>query len=333
MDVLFSFHAPGGFETLHDNTTGDNNTASGLDAPYSNTSGSKNIAAGYRTLFSNTAGVDNTATGVNALYSNTTSGGNAAYGLNALFNHTTGNSNTGIGANALLNSTTGSSNIALGSQAGASLTTGSNNIDIGAPGVAGESAKIRIGRQGTQDGTYIAGILGATAGRAPIPVYVGPGGKLGTVASSASYKEAVKPMDDASKDLLKLEPVTFHYKKEIDPDGALQFGLVAEEVEKVNPDLVAHDEEGKPYTVRYDAVNAMLLNEFLKEHRKNEEQGAKIAQLERQLETMTATLQKVSAQLATRNGATGMRSDIDGPSREAGGSGSEQVNPSLADSR
>ena len=171
---------------------------------------------------------------------------------------------------------TGSNNTALGSNAGTNLTTGNNNIDIGAPGVAAEANTIRLGKQETQKGTFIAGIFGATMTGSP--VVVNSAGKLGVSGTSkARLKEAIKPMDKASEAVLGLKPVTFRYKQEIDPDGIPQFGLVAEEVEKVNPALVLRGEDGKPTAVRYEAVNAMLLNEFLKEHRKVEEQDAKIA--------------------------------------------------------
>ena len=173
------------------------------------------------------------------------------------------------------NNTTGSNNIALGFNAGFNLTTGSNNIDIGNTGVAaGESNTIRIGTEGTQKATFIAGISGVTVAGG-VGVIIDTNGHLGTVVSSARFKDEIKPMDKASEAILALQPVTFRYKKELDPDGIPQFGLVAEQVEKVNPDLVARDEQGKPYTVRYEAVNAMLLNEFLKEHRKVEEQATK----------------------------------------------------------
>jgi hypothetical protein len=184
---------------------------------------------------------------------------------------------------------TGSNNIALGSNAGANLTTGSDNIDIGAPGVVGESNTIRIGRVGVQTSAYIRGISGATVASG-VTVIVDTNGHLGTVQSSARFKEAIKPMDKASESILALEPVTFRYRKEVDPEGIPQFGLVAEDVEKVNPDLVVRDNKGELLSVRYDQVNAMLLNEFLKEHRK-------VEQLEKQVEALTAGLQKVSAQL------------------------------------
>ena len=245
----------------------------------------------------------NTAEGEHALFSNTTGFNNTATGIQALQNNTTGNNNTAIGFVALLSNTTGSDNIALGFQAGQNLTTGSNNIDIGNLGVAGDSKRIRIGTAGTQTKTFIAGISGATVAGG-VGVIVGSNGQLGTVVSSNRFKDAIKPMDKASEAILALRPVTFYYKKELDPDGIPQFGLVAEQVEKVNPDLVARDEEGKPYTVRYEAVNAMLLNEFLKEHRTVQElksaaakQEAIIAHQQKQIEALTAGLQKVSAQV------------------------------------
>ena len=188
----------------------------------------------------------------------------------------TGSNNTAVGSNALLNNSTGGTNIALGESAGLNLTTGNNNIDIGNVGVAGESRKIRIGRQGTQTGTFIAGISGVTVANG-VGVIINTNGQLGTVVSSQRFKDQIKPMDKASEAILALRPVTFRYKHELDPAGIPQFGLVAEQVEKVNPALVAHDADGKAFTVRYEAVNAMLLNEFLKEHRKVEDQETTIA--------------------------------------------------------
>jgi len=190
---------------------------------------------------------------------------------------------------------TGNSNIAVGWNAGANLTTGSNNIDIGNNGVAAESNTIRIGTSGTQTRTFIAGVNGAAVMGAAVKVNAA--GQLGTAPSSARFKDEIKPMDKASEAIHALKPVTFRYKKEIDSERIPQFGLVAEDVEKVNRDLVVRDKEGKPYSVRYDQVNAMLLNEFLKEHKKVEEQGAIIARQQKQIEALTAGLQKVSAQL------------------------------------
>src|SRR5207253_3696212 len=211
--------------------------------------------------------------------SNTTGGGNTATGFEALNKNTTGGSNTGDGLGALLANTKGNNNTAVGFNAGQNLTTGSNNIDIGTNvlGVAGEANTIRIGKQGTQKNTFVAGIFGTAVTGSQ--VVVNSNGKLGVAASSVRFKEAVKPMDKVSEAILALKPVSFRYKEEIDPDGTPQFGLIAEEVEKVNPDLITRDESGKPITVRYEAVNTMLLNEFLKEHRKVEAQEATITQL------------------------------------------------------
>jgi hypothetical protein len=207
-----------------------------------------------------------------------------------------GNNNIAEGFAALATNTTGSSNIAIGSSAGLNLTTGSNNIDIGNAGVAAESKTIRIGTAATHRKTFIAGISGTTVAGG-VGVIVGSNGQLGTVVSSARFKEALKPMDKSSEAILALTPVTFRYKHELDPDGIPQFGLVAEDVEKVNPDLVARDDEGKPYTVRYEAVNAMLLNEFLKEHKAFVEEQRTVEELKKQVAMLTAGLQKVSAQL------------------------------------
>jgi len=208
-----------------------------------------------------------------------------------------------------VNNTTGAGNNALGNFAGSKLTTGDNNIDIGNLGVAGEAGTIRIGDVGTQTAAYIAGILGRNTPMGT-PVFINANGKLGTVGSSARFKTEIKPMDTASESLFALKPVTFRYKKEVDPASTSQFGLVAEDVEKVDPDLVVRDKEGKPYSVRYDQVNAMLLNEFLKEHKafveeqhKVQEQGATIARQQKQIETLTAGLQKVSAQLELNKSA------------------------------
>jgi trimeric autotransporter adhesin len=292
-----------GEDALTSNTTGFDNTAMGFDALFSNTSGNFNTAIGHEALTSNTTGFSNTATGDDALIGNTTGAGNTAIGVGALVSNTTGFSNTATGIAALFSNTTGNNNIALGQQAGRSLTTGHNNIDIGNLGVAGEARTIRIGTIGTHTKTFIAGISGETVPDG-VGVIVGANGKLGTVVSSARFKNEIKPMDKTSEAILALRPVTFRYKHELDPDGVPQFGLVAEEVEKVNPDLVARDASGKAYTVRYEAVNAMLLNEFLKQHRKGKQQDRKIEKLEatiakqqKQIQALTTGLQKVSDQL------------------------------------
>jgi uncharacterized coiled-coil protein SlyX len=286
------------------NSTGDVNTAIGSIALSMNTTGSRNTATGWQALYMNTIGSFNTAVGGAAVASNTIGSENTGIGTSALLNNTTGNDNTAVGNSALFSNTTGSGNIGLGDAAGTNNITGSNNIYIGNPGTHTDSSRIRIGTPGTHTKTFIAGISGATV-PSGVGVIVGSNGQLGTIVSSARFKEAIKPMDKASEAILALKPVTFRYKHELDPDGIAQFGLVAEQVEKVNPDLVARDEKGKPYTVRYDAVNAMLLNEFLKEHGKVEQLKTTVAEQEKQIAMLTTTLkeqgaqiQKVSAQFA-----------------------------------
>jgi hypothetical protein len=180
----------------------------------------------------------------------------------------------------------------LGVRAGVYHMAGNNNIYIGNQGMNSEEGQIRIGTGGLQTRTYIAGIRNAAVTGSP--VVIGMDGKLGVTMSSAQFKEAIKPMDKASEAILELKPVTFHYKKEVDPDGIPQFGLVAEQVEKVNPDLVVRDDEGKVSTVRYEAVNAMLLNEFLKEHRTVQEQQKEIDTLKGELKEQRALIQKVN---------------------------------------
>jgi len=303
-----------GVVALYSNTSGSNNTAAGDGALFSNKTGSGNTANGFEALLSNTAGSNNTAIGYQALYT-TTGSPHTAIGFRALYSNTTGHNNTAIGVDALHDNTSGHANIALGDFAGGNLTTGSDNIDIGNEGVAGEASTIRIG-DSSQTRAFITGIHGATASGGAA-VYVNSSGQLGTLTSSARFKQDIHSMDKASEAILALKPVIFRYKPELDPDGIPQFGLVAEEVEKVNPALVARDGQGEVYTVRYEAVNAMLLNEFLKEHRKVEEEDRKVqeqeatitrlkstvAQHQKEIEALTTSLQKVSAQLELRKPA------------------------------
>jgi hypothetical protein len=281
-----------GEQALFSNTSGQGNVATGNAALFSNTTGFNNTATGEVALNNNTTGTQNTATGVSALLSNTIANNNTADGFQTLL-YNTGGSNTAIGSKALWRNSTGSFNIGLGVSAGGQLTTGSNNIAIGNYGVAAESDTIRIGQVQTR--AFIKGISGvAIAGAA---VVVNANGQLGVVASSADFKHEIQPMGEESEAILALKPVSFCYDQDIDEQSLPQFGLVAEDVEKVNPDLVLRNEEGKPYTVRYEAVNAMLLNEFLKEHRKNEEQQATIEQLKSGMEALTATVKEQAAQI------------------------------------
>ncbi|MEP6872211.1 MAG: tail fiber domain-containing protein, partial [Anaerolineaceae bacterium] len=331
------FNTAIGFEALLASTIGNANTACGAYALTADTIGFGNTAMGDEALAFNTTGNLNVATGFGALDNNTIGSQNTASGYSALRINSSGNQNTATGVQALLDNTTGDGNIALGFLAGSNLTTGNNNIDIGAAGKAGESNAIRIGKAGVQKKTYIQGIFGTTVPNGS-PVRVDAMGHLGTMTSSARFKDEIKPMDKASEALLALEPVTFRYKPELDPDGIPQFGLVAEQVEKVNADLVVRDSEGKVNTVRYEAINAMLLNEFLKEHRKVEEQACaaqeehqvvqeqqqKLAGLEsalvqqtrssdalrQQVAALTAGLQKVSARVELSGAPTQVATNV-----------------------
>src|SRR6266516_2001120 len=306
-----------GAGALFSNTTASFSTAIGADALHDNTTGGANTAIGADALGNNTAGNANTANGVQALFTNTTGGGNTAIGYQALPSNTIGGGNTAIGPGALFNNTTGNDPIALGHAAGLFLTPGADNIDIGNNGVAGDFDTIRIGSS-VQGAIYLAGIAGQIVGAGGTTCYVDNDGKLGVFLSSRRFKTDITDMAAASEALLALRPVTFHYKPELDKTGIPQFGLVAEEVAKLNPDLVTHDAKGDISTVRYEAVNVMLLNEFLKEHRKVEaqdreiqeqkatiaqlkatveKQGATDAQQQEQIEALTTGLQKVSAQV------------------------------------
>jgi Chaperone of endosialidase len=312
-----SFNTAMGFLALRSNTDGDVNVAVGNQALSRNTLGRVNVAIGSGALSSNTTGSRNTAAGGVALGFNIDGDENTAFGDAALSNNTHGFANTAIGFEALFSNTSGSANIALGEGAGSNLT-GNNNIDIGAfqLGLPGDTGTIRIGNSNFQTRTFIAGIRGKTTGFAnAIPVLIDSAGQLGTASSSRRFKNEIKPMDKASEAILALKPVTFHYK--CDNTGTPQFGLIAEEVAKVNPDLVVRDENGEIYTVRYEAVNAMLLNEFLKEHRKVEAQEATITQLrqdfqsklaehQKEIKALTAGLQKVSAQIEMSKPASQM---------------------------
>ena len=316
-----------GGQALFKDTTGSVNTAVGLNALYSNTTGSQNVAigtqalqsstssgntaTGYAALFSNTIGDANTANGAFALVNNTTgfdnvavgwealvsnTGGhfNTATGFQALFRNTTGHSNTADGVGAIHSNADGSFNVAMGGFVGLNIIHGNSNIYIGygVSGPSDESATTRIGN------------IGSTAYNPGRYVQVDAAGKLGYVVSSRRYKHDINPMDEASEALFALKPVTFRYNGDIDPAHQKMFGLIAEEVDKVSPDLVVRNQKGEPETVRFDSINAMLLNEFLKEHRKVQELEATATQQQQAIKALTASLkeqaskiQKVSAQL------------------------------------
>ncbi len=275
-----------GAAALRNNATGGFNTAIGADALRDNTAGGANTAIGAGALLANTAD-QNTATGAAALSSNTTGVGNTAVGYQALFSKTAGSANTAVGDGALYGITGGENNIGLGSFAGfANGGGGSNNIYIGNGGSL-DSGTIRIGIPGVQTRTFIAGISG-TAIVTGAPVTVDANGQLGVGLSSRRFKKEIKPMDKASEAILALKPVTFEYKS--DDANTPQFGLIAEEVAEINPNLVVRDEKGEIYTVRYEAVNAMLLNEFLKEHKKVEDQEGKIDQQQATISELRSTV-------------------------------------------
>ena len=258
-NTIGNYNTANGVFALFSNTQGFAQTAIGDRALFSNTTGDFNTAVGYQALNRNIDGNANTANGLSALLNNTTGNGNTSHGYRALVENTTGSGNTAVGASALTANTTGSSNIALGSTAGINVVSASNVICIGA----------QVSGANVSNSCYIGQIFGVTSSGGTA-VFINGSGKLGTTTSSRRFKEEIKPMERASEALFALKPVTFRYKKDLDSARTPQFGLVAEDVEKVDPDLVVRDKEGKPYSVRYEQVNAMLLNEFLKEHRRNE---------------------------------------------------------------
>jgi hypothetical protein len=297
-----------GFKSLFSNTAGSDNTAMGDSALFSNTSRRDNTAIGYHALADNTGDL-NTATGWSALSSNTTGAANTADGKSALLNNTTGNFNTAIGETALQNNSTGYENTAIGHNALAGNSIGHQNTAIGVNALENNTTATNVtclNADGDNvDGTtWIGGIFGATVPGNAVQVFISPEGQLAAVSSSRRFKKEIKSMDKASEAILALKPMTFHYKS--DKTNTPQFGLIAEEVAALNPDLIVRDKNGEIYSGRYDAVNAMLLNEFLKEHRTVQAQGqelqkqaATIADQQKQIEASSAGLQKVSAHLET----------------------------------
>jgi endosialidase-like protein len=285
-NTIGSDNTASGIQTLLSNISGSGNTANGFQALYGNISGDRNTANGTQALQNNTSGQLNVANGYQALYDNTTGNQNTAGGSQALYYNTTGAFNTAYGTLALANNTTGRNNTAIGDGAGVNLTTGDGNVCIGhdVRGVAGE-----------YDTTRIRNIYSRLATERA--VYVNSDNKLGTLFSTRRVKNDIKPMERASEAILALKPVTFRYKKEVEPNGRIQFGLIAEEVAEVNPDLVILDAGGKPETVRYEAINAMLLNEFLKEHEKVEKLEATLGAVTARLQEQAAQIQKVTMQI------------------------------------
>ena len=285
------------------NTSGADNVAVGTDALVFNDSGADNNAIGSFALFSNIGGFFNNAVGRNVLTNNLGSE-NDALGDDALFSVTTGNSNTAIGDDAGDSIADGSFNVAVGDEAGNTITSGSNNTCIGASagiGIVDGTNIIAIGSAATgvfaNNGptTFIGGINEPTGDPgSTVAVLIDSNNNLGTSVSSRRFKHDIKPMDKASGALLSLKPVSFKYNHDV--KGSTQYGLVAEEVAQVDPHLVVY-RDGQPFTVKYDQVNVMLLNEFLKEHKKVEEQQASISQLKGEMQTMVAQLKEQAAQI------------------------------------
>ncbi len=288
-----------GSYSLSANATGNNNTALGTSALLSNALGSANTALGSDSLLNNLVGNDNTAIGFAALDSNATGSSNIAVGATALWNSVSGGYNVAVGTGSLYGDTLGSWNIALGYQAGNGITMGNYNIDIGNGGISTDSGIIRIGASGSQTSTYVAGIVNSTV--SGVPVIVNSSGQLGVQTSSSKFKEDIQNMGDASDALMRLRPVIFRYRTP-DPDGAkpLQYGLVAEEVERFYPDLVFHDAQEHPFALAYQELPALLLNEVQKQRRTIEQQKSELAAQEQELQSLSQRLMVLEQRSAVK---------------------------------
>jgi hypothetical protein len=287
---------------LQVNSTGGGNTAIGYNALVANSGGANNTASGADALFSNTTACCNTATGSVALYSNSTGANNTASGDAALFSNSTGGGNTAAGEAALYSNTSGSNNIAIGYIAGFNVINTSNNIHIGNLGAANDNGMIRIGTAGVQTSAFIAGIYGTTTGfPGGVNVLIDSAGQLGTMSSSRRYKEDIAEMGDASSGLMRLRPVTFRYKKPFDDNSKpIQYGLIAEEVAEVYPDLVARSADGQIETVKYQVLDSMLLNELQKQNATITAQKEQIRSLEERLARIEAALSGTTVTASAR---------------------------------
>jgi hypothetical protein len=301
-----AFNTATGVNAMQSNTSGVSNTATGMQALQNSTTGSYNTATGFGALQDSTTGSYNTAEGYETLGANALGNGNTASGYGAMEISSTGSDNTAIGYVALAGNTTGSNNVAIGYRSALNVSGGNgNNIHIGSEGASGDSGVIRIGTSGTQTSLFVAGVRGITTGVAnAVEVVIDSNGQLGTVSSSQRFKEDIQDMGDASSDLMRLRPVTFRYKQPYqDGSKPIDYGLIAEEVAAVYPNLVAHSSSGEIETVQYQKVNAMLLNEVQKQHQQIQEQDqrvraqqeevsalkARLAELEKLLEGLTLT--------------------------------------------
>jgi hypothetical protein len=288
-----------GIGALSANTTGTSNTATGFNALLSNTTGSNNTAAGDGALTYNTTGAANTATGLNALASNTTGSNNTAAGDGALTYNTTGYDNTAVGLNALSSNISGAHNIAIGYGAADSVSSsGSYNIHIGSGGATGDNGTIRIGTPGAQTSFYVAGVNGVTTTNSAVPVLIDTtNGQLGVSSSSRRYKEDIQDMGEASRGLMQLRPVTFRYQKPFaDGSKPLQYGLIAEEVAEIYPDLVAYSADGQIETVKYQVLDSMLLNEVQRQQAEIEAQRNQMQDLQNQISELKRLVDSLSGQ-------------------------------------
>ena len=306
MSLVF-YNTATGAEALFNNTTGDDNTVTGSFALHSNTTGFSNTATGRNALVSNTTGNVNTATRVEALHDNTDGENNSANGYRALFANTTGDSNTACGVLALSANASGTFNTALGRGAGSGVITANNVIAIG------------ISAENVSNSCYIGQIYSNVqpqVGTDPDLVTINSDGRLGRAnVSSRRYKHDIRSMDNASETIYALRPVSFRYHKQYDATQTMAFGLIAEEVAEVYPDLVGRNPEGQPESVRYEQINAMLLNEFLKAHKIVEEQQATIAQLKKEMQTMVARLNEHDSKIQSVSDQ--VQSNSPGPSLAA----------------
>jgi hypothetical protein len=301
-----SSNTASGWAALYANKTGNGNTAAGANALTNNRTGDNNTASGSLALYYSTGGDENTASGFEALYSNQTGSNNAAVGAWGLFSNTDGHDNTACGQDALYSNTSGSYNVGLGENAGYYVTTGSNNIEIGTFGNAADSRTIRIGTPSVHVATYIAGIGDAKVTGSAI--YVTSTGQLGVLASSERYKTAIATMGPTSEKLQQLRPVTFRLKK--DRAGTVQYGLIAEEVARVYPELVVRDEAGNIEGVRYEELTPMLLNEVQKQQQKVAVQTAAIEDMQQELgelKEFKRAMQAALLDLRTRDGRAAQR--------------------------
>ena len=276
--------------------TGSGNTAIGAYALFQDTDGFSNTTIGINSMYYNTSGRLNTAIGNGALYSNTTASYDTALGYAALQNNTTGEHNTASGQYALSSNTTGTGNTAIGSFAGTNLTAGDHNLYLANDGAASESGTIRVGSGVIHTRAFIAAVRGVTTGSADaVPVVIDSNGQLGTTSSSVRYKDEIEDMSEASSGLLKLRPVTFRYKSQA--QGGRQFGLIAEEVEEILPELVVHNAAGEVETVLYHQMPAMLLNELQKQQRTIEQQAEANARQDAQIGELLGALEAMKAQI------------------------------------